>query len=45
MGVITGTNYLPFAKPNMLQVVATGAHYPPVATAEAYFAQNGEIRV
>ena len=36
---------------NMLQVVATGAYYPPVAyyapvaTAGAYYAQNGKIRV
>ena len=26
----------------ILQVVATGAYYPPVATTGAYFAQNGE---
>ena len=30
---------------NMLQVVATGAYYSPVATTGAYYAQNGEIRV
>ena len=29
----------------MLQVVAKGAYYPPVATTGAYFAQNGKIRV
>ena len=30
---------------NMLQVVASGAYYPPLATTGAYYAQNGEIRV
>ena len=30
----------------MLQVVATGAYYPPVATTPGEdYAQNGEIRV
>ena len=29
----------------MLQVIATGEYYPPVATTGAYFAQNDEIRV
>ena len=30
---------------NMLQVVATGAYYPPVATEGAYYVENDEIRV
>ena len=29
----------------MLQVVATGAYYPPKGTTGAYFAQNDGIRV
>ena len=29
----------------MLQVVATGAYYPPVATEGAYYVKNDEIRV
>ena len=29
----------------MLQVVATGAYYPTVATEGAYYAENDEIRV
>ena len=29
----------------MLQVVAAGAYYPPVATEGAYYAENDEIRV
>ena len=42
----TGTNYPPYSNnKNMLQVVATGAYYPLVATTGAYFAQNGEVRV
>ena len=29
----------------MLQVVASGAYYPLVATTGAYYAQNGEVTV
>ena len=44
----TGTNYPPFSKKNENDAgscYATAAYYPPIATTEAYFAQNGEIIV